>query len=86
MRSNAADKDSLLLVPLRKVCKTVGEVTDLLQHLMEDVKNKRRLSGFQAAKNLQRGVAGALVDSVILQPKLGGVGFDLKKFFTDVKK
>jgi hypothetical protein len=35
---------------------------------------------------MQRGVGGALVDAVILQPRLGGLGFDLKKFFTDVKK
>ena len=30
---------------------------------------------------MHRGVAGALVDAVILQPKVGGIGFDLKKFF-----
>jgi hypothetical protein len=29
---------------------------------------------------------GALVDAVILQPKLGGLGFDLKKFFSSFKK
>ena len=31
---------------------------------------------------MRRGVAGALVDAVILQPKVGGIGFDLKKFFS----
>jgi hypothetical protein len=30
---------------------------------------------------MKRGVAGALVDAVILQPKVGGIGFDLKKLF-----
>jgi hypothetical protein len=30
---------------------------------------------------MKRGVAGALVDAVILQPKVGGIVFDLKKLF-----
>jgi hypothetical protein len=30
---------------------------------------------------MRRGMAGALVDAVILQPKVGGIGFDLKKLF-----
>ena len=36
--------------------------------------------------NFGKGVAGALVDAVILQPKIGGIGFDLKKLFTGVKE
>jgi hypothetical protein len=34
---------------------------------------------------MRRGVAGALVDAVILQPNVSGVGFDLKKFFSGGK-
>lgn len=30
---------------------------------------------------MRRDIAGALVDAVILQPKVGGIGFDLKKPF-----
>jgi hypothetical protein len=50
------------------------------------VSGKKRLPEFQAAKLMRHGVAGALVDAVILQPKLGGVGFDLKKFFSGRKR
>ena len=54
---------------------------ELIQRVFEDIKDKKQLSKFRAAKRMQRGVAGALVDAVILQPKIGGIGFDLKKFF-----
>jgi hypothetical protein len=30
---------------------------------------------------MRRGVAEAFVDAVVLQPKVWGIGFDLKKFF-----
>jgi hypothetical protein len=81
-KSKKESRDDLLLVPLRKVCKSSEDVVDLIQKVFEDIKSVKRLSGFRAAKRMRRGMAGALVDAVILQPKIGGVGFDLKKFFS----
>ncbi len=53
----------------------------VIQRVFGDTKSQKRLSEFQAAKRIRRGVAGALVDAVILQSKVGGIDFDLKKFF-----
>ena len=78
-------RDALLLIPLRKVCKSPEAVVELIQRVFEDIKDKKHLSKFRAAKRMRRGVAGALVDAVILQPKVGGIGFDLKKLFTGDK-
>jgi len=61
------------------------DVVGLIQRMFEDIKDKKQLSKFGAAKRMRRGVAGALVDAVILQPKIGGIGFDLKKLFTGDK-
>jgi hypothetical protein len=80
-KSMKQSRDALLLVPLRKVCKSSEDVVELIQKVFEDIKSVKRLSEFRAAKRMRRGVAGALVDAVILQPKVGGIGFDLKKFF-----
>ena len=80
-RSKKESKDALLLIPLRKVCKSSEDVVELVQRVFEDIKSAKRLSEFRAAKRMRRGVAGALVDAVILQPKVGGIGFDLKKLF-----
>jgi hypothetical protein len=80
-QSKKDSKDALLLMPLRKICKTAEDVVELIQQAFEDITDKKQLSKFRAAKRMNRGVAGALVDAVILQPKIGGVGFDLKKLF-----
>ena len=80
--SKKETRDALLLIPLRKVCKSAEDVVELIRRVFEDIKDKKQLSKFRAAKRMRRGVAGALVDAVILQPKVGGIGFDLKKFFT----
>jgi len=86
MRADPKDRDALLLVPLRAICQSPEDVVELIRRLFEDIGGKKRLSDFHAAKRMRRGVAGALVDAVILQPKVGGLGFDLKKFFNEVKK
>jgi len=84
--SKKETKDSLLLIPLRKVCKSAEDVVELIQRVFEDIKDKKQLSKFRAAKRMRKGVGGALVDAVILQPKIGGIGFDLKKFFSGVEE
>lgn len=66
--------------------KSAQDVAVLIQRVFEDIKDKKQLSKFGAAKRMKRGVAGALVDAVILQPKIGGIGFDVKKFFTSAKE
>jgi hypothetical protein len=84
-KSRSEKKDALLLIPLRKACKSAEDVVQLIQRVFEDIKDKKQLSKFRAAKRMRRGIAGALVDAVILQPKVGGIGFDLKKFFAGDK-
>jgi hypothetical protein len=85
-RGGRESKDALLLIPLRKTCESAQDVADLIQRVFEDIKNKKPLSKFGAAKRMKRGVAGAFVDAVILQPKIGGIGFDVKKFFISAKE
>jgi hypothetical protein len=69
IRTEPNDRDALLLLPLRKICASAQEVADMIHRVFEHIKNKERLSDFHAAKRMQRGVGGALVDAVILQPK-----------------
>jgi hypothetical protein len=86
LRSDTETTDALLLLPLRKICSSPQDVADLIQRIFEDIKGKKRPPDFQEAKRMRHGLAGALVDAVILQPKIAGLGFDLKKFFSGVKK
>jgi hypothetical protein len=70
---------------LRKFCKSSNDVVELIRQVFEDIRDKKQLSAFSAAKRMRKGVAGALVNAAILQPNVSGIGFDLKKFFKDVK-
>jgi len=70
--------DALLLIPLKKICSSPGEVVELIDRIFRDIKEERKLKNFVVAKRLHRGLGAALVDAVILKPSMGGVGIDLK--------
>jgi hypothetical protein len=84
-RSRNENKDALLLIPLRKACKSPEDVVDMIQHVFEDIKGQKCLSKFDVVSRMHHGVSGALVDSVILQPNFYGIGIDVKKFFSYLK-
>ncbi|PIS47380.1 MAG: hypothetical protein COT17_03750 [Elusimicrobia bacterium CG08_land_8_20_14_0_20_51_18] len=74
----------MLLIPLRKACKTTSDVVSLIEKVFKDIKDKKGLPDFEVAKELKKGKRGALVDALILQPNFAGIGLDLKaiaKFF-----
>jgi len=51
----------------------------LIERLFRDIRAKKRLSEFTVAREMRRGVGSAVVDALILQPKMGGVGIDVAK-------
>ncbi len=79
-RQSEVNKNALLLIPLRKVCKNVDDLVELIRRVFDDIKEKKILSDFDVAKRMKSGVARALVDAVILKPSFGGIGFDIKTF------
>lgn len=81
---NAAFK--MVLIPLKKFCKTTSEVVNALISITEDVKAERALKNFSVAKQMKRGVGRAIVDGVILEPNIAGFGFSLNKMFASLRK
>jgi hypothetical protein len=81
-RSHSTE-DALLLIPLRKLCTSAEQVVELVRKVFADIKHGKRLKDFAVAKRMRRGVGHAVVDAVILQPNLGGIGVDVKKLFGD---
>jgi len=71
--------DNLLLIPLRGQCKTPNDVAPLLDRIFRDIREKKQLSGFDVAREMQRGKNGAVTDALILQPNIYGMGIDLKR-------
>jgi len=84
-RRRTSSDDALLILPLKKLCTTPDDVVDLIAKVFRDIEAKKAITGFEAAKEMRRGIGRAIVDAVILQPKIGGIGFDLKKFFSKRK-
>lgn len=73
--------DKLLLIPLKSVCETTDDVIKLINSIFNDIKNKRELTGFDVAKNINKGKGRRFADALILEPNFSGVGISLKKLF-----
>lgn len=71
------NRDHLVLIPLRTHCKTPTDVVRLIEGIFNDIKAKKPLANFSVAKEDRAGVKGAILDAIILQPTVGGVGIDL---------
>ena len=78
----------LILIPLKKFCSNTSEVVSLIEKLFADIAAGKDLSEFKIAKEAQRGIGSAIVDAIILEPNISGVGFSFKKlggFFSGSK-
>ena len=78
-RESDGDDIKLVLVPLKRFCRTTTEVVSLIERLFMDIEAQRDLSEFKIAKEAKKGVGSAIVDSIILEPNFYGVGFSFKK-------
>lgn len=82
--SKINEEDALLLIPLRKICKTEDDVANLINRVIKDLVEKKKLSNFSVAKELKAGIGNALLSGAILQPNFAGFGFDFKKFIRKI--
>jgi len=79
-------KDSLLFLKIRDICKNPSDVISLLEKLFEDIKQKHAIRDFTIVREQRKGEHGALVDALILEPNFMGVGVDIKKIASWLKK
>jgi len=76
--SNTTDL-KLILIPLKKFCTTTTEVISFIERIFSDIEKGLDLSEFRVAKEANKGVGSAIVDSIILEPNISGVGFSFSK-------
>ncbi|KAA6341233.1 hypothetical protein EZS27_010948 [termite gut metagenome] len=82
--NNEYDSMKLILIPFKKFCDTATDVIALINKVFQDITNQKDLSDFQIAKEMKKGVKGSIVDSIILEPNISGIGIKLdfiKKYF-----
>lgn len=78
------DDDVLLLIPIRKTCKTEDDVVNLINKIVKDLVEKKKLSDFSIAREMKKGIGNALLSGAILQPNFAGLGFDFKGFIKNI--
>lgn len=69
----------LILIPFKKFCETTNQVLTLIEKIFKDIEEKKELSDFQIAKQMNKGIGRAIVDSIILEPNFSGIGISLRK-------
>lgn len=69
----------MILVPFKRFCKSTSEVISLIEKIFNDISKETGLADFQIAKEMKKGFGHALVDAVILEPNISGLGFSFKK-------
>ena len=83
------NQDRLLLIPLRKICKSSEDLVNLIEKIFKDIEDKKALSDFEVASEMKKGKAGAVVDALILEPNFAGIGINLNyiiDFFSGRKR
>ncbi|MEO1033873.1 MAG: hypothetical protein AAFX55_21000 [Bacteroidota bacterium] len=75
----------LILIPLKKFCNTTTEVVNLIEKVFKDIKEERDLDDFAISKEINKGLGRAIVDSIILEPNISGVGFSFGKLINYFK-
>lgn len=81
--------DRMILIPLKDVCKSETDVTDIIDKIVRDIRNKKKISDFSVGRIMIAGQDHALADALILQPNFAGIGIDLKilgSFFSNGAK
>ncbi|MCB1533741.1 MAG: hypothetical protein KDJ44_03215 [Rhodoblastus sp.] len=77
-RKGDAKLDRFLILPLKRLCKNETDVTIVLEKLMSDILEKKKISDFSVASVVDRSDEG-LAEMFVLRPSVAGVGIDLKK-------
>lgn len=74
-------KSKIIIIPLKACCSSSTDVINLISKIFTDIKDKKELKDFKITKEMKKGIGRRLLDGVILEPKIAGMGFNLKAFF-----
>ncbi len=85
-RSKEHTDIGLVLIPLKKFCKTTTDVVNALIKITDDIRNKKDLKDFKVAKELKPGIGNAIVKGVILEPNFAGIGFSFNRMIEALRR
>ncbi|OGH96727.1 MAG: hypothetical protein A2104_10170 [Candidatus Melainabacteria bacterium GWF2_32_7] len=79
-RENNEKNMKLILIPFREFCNTSTEVIELIQKIFENIESQKDINDFSILSEIKKNTSkkNNLLDAVILQPNISGIGVDLK--------
>lgn len=74
-------EDKIVFVEIGKVCEKPQDVLILIEKILKDIKEKKELKDFQVKKELKSNIGKVLNDTIILEPNIAGIGFNINNLF-----
>jgi len=71
----------LILIPLKKFCKSADEVISMINQIFENISKGEDLSNFDILRRIKSSRKSRMFDAIILEPNFYGIGVNLKKLF-----
>ena len=84
--NEATPKNEIIFIKIKELCKSPSDVVKIIEKLFSDIQSKKEIKDFIVAKEIRAGKNNTLVDSLILEPNIAGVGIDIKKLLSFFKK
>lgn len=74
-------KDKMLLIPLKKACKSTDDVISLIKSVFSDINGDTTPISFSIAKEIKKSEHGRAADALLLEPNFAGVGVKIPQLF-----
>lgn len=74
-------EDKIVFIEIGKICDTPQDVLRLIEKILKDVKDKKKIEDFQIKKELKSNVGKVLNDTIILEPNIAGIGININNIF-----
>ncbi|MBO0937072.1 hypothetical protein J2I47_10995 [Fibrella sp. HMF5335] len=72
------DDYKIILFPLKKYCTSTTDVVNYVDRIFKDIVENKDLSDFKIAKEMKKGLGRALIDGILLEPNIAGMGYSFK--------
>lgn len=77
--------EKLVLIPLKKACKSTEQVIELIKSIFTDIKGGKTPVSFAIAKEIRKSESGRFADALLLEPNWNGLGVKLPQLFEWIK-
>jgi hypothetical protein len=71
----------MILIPLKKACKTSDDIIALIKSIFSDIKGEAAPISFSIAKEIKKSDKGRFTDALMLEPNFAGLGLKLPQLF-----